>query len=216
MTDQSRIVIVDDHPLVREGLKGLLAQEPDLCVVGEAAGVAEALELVRRDEPDLLVLDLALADGDGLELIERLKSHYPELKVLVVSMRDERLYAERVLNAGALGFVNKQQAAERIIDAVRAALAGRHYVAADIMDRLLERFGGRLQGGRSVYDSLSNRELEVLSLIGRGHSTGEIAKRLHLSVKTIETHRDKIKRKLGLRSAMELTRAAMEFELRQG
>jgi len=216
MTHEARIIIVDDHPLVRAGLKALLAQEHGFRVVGEADGVAQTLELIREDEPDLVILDLALSDGDGLDLIQRLRRHYPALKILVVSMRDERLYAERVLEAGALGFLDKQAATEQIIEAVHATLAGRHYVDADILDRILERFGGKAQGERSIYDSLSNRELEVLSLIGRGHPTGEIARRLHLSVKTIETHRDNIKRKLGLSSAMELTRAAIQFELGLG
>jgi len=216
MTHEARIIIVDDHPLVRAGLKALLAQEHGFRVVGEADGVAQTLELIREDEPDLVILDLALSDGDGLDLIQRLRRHYPALKILVVSMRDERLYAERVLEAGALGFLDKQAATEQIIEAVHATLAGRHYVDADILERILERFGGKVQGERSIYDSLSNRELEVLSLIGRGHPTGEIARRLHLSVKTIETHREHIKRKLGLSSAMELTRAAIQFELGVG
>lgn len=212
---EARVMIVDDHPLVRAGLRGLISQEPSLCVAGEADGVAGALELVRKDEPDLMLVDLTLADGDGLELIRRLRSHYPALKILVVTMRDEGIYAERALGVGALGFISKNADTAQLIEAVRTTLEGRPYVGADLMQRMQTSGEAKPGTARAAPARLSNRELEVLGLIGRGYSTAQIAECLHLSVKTIESHREKIKRKLGLGSGIELTRLAVQFELEQ-
>jgi DNA-binding NarL/FixJ family response regulator len=215
--DEWKIMVVDDHPLVREGIKGLIEREPDLIVSAEATGVEEALETLRRGRPDLVIIDLALADGgDGLVLVERIKRHAPALKMLVVSMRDERVFAERVIRAGALGYVSKQAAPEVLIDAVRKVLGGAPYLSPAIAELVL---GGARRGcdatGQPGLDQLTNRELQVVRLIGQGLSTVEIAQRLHLSVKTIETHRAKIKRKLGIAKATELVRRAVEWELSQ-
>lgn len=213
MMDKWKIMIVDDHPLVREGLRGLIEREPDLCVSGEASGIHEALAKLHHGQPDLVILDLALADGDGLELIERLHKDAPGLKILVVTMRDELLFAERVIRAGALGYVSKQAATDILIDALRKTLRGNFYVSAEMASRIFVGLGRRQVAEQSTLDRLSNRELQVLRLIGQGHSTAEIAEQLHLSIKTIETHRAKLKRKLDASSATELVRIAVQWEL---
>ncbi|EIC20824.1 response regulator [Thiorhodovibrio frisius] len=208
-SDCKTLVIVDDHPLVREGLKAVLAREQGLIVVGEAGNVGEAMALIQALAPDMAIIDLALADGDGLDLIKRLKAHCPNLKMLVCSMRDEALFAERALHAGAIGYVHKSEVALHIIDAIRATLMGRMFLSPAMVERLLKRNGpGQQPAGLSV-DNLSDRELQVFGLIGDGQSTAEIAQVLHLSVKTIETHRENIKRKLQLGNAAELTRSAI-------
>jgi DNA-binding NarL/FixJ family response regulator len=202
------LVIVDDHPLVREGLKAILSREPGLLVIGEAGGLSEALALMQAREPHLAIIDLALADGDGLDLIRRLKTHHPELRMLACSMREEALFAERALHAGALGYVHKSEVAIHIIAAVHTTLKGHVFLSPAMIERLLHRtLPGTAPAGLAV-DSLSNRELQVFGLLGEGRSTAEIAQGLHLSVKTIETHREKIKRKLQLANSAELVRCA--------
>jgi DNA-binding NarL/FixJ family response regulator len=207
-SDSQTLVIVDDHPLVREGLKAILSREPGLVVIGEAGGLGEALALVQARKPSLAIIDLALADGDGLDLIRRLKARLPELRMLVCSMREEALFAERALHAGALGYVHKSEVAIHIIDAVHTTLKGHIFLSPAMIDRLLHRaLPGTAPAGLAV-DRLSNRELQVFGLLGDGRSTAEIAQGLHLSVKTIETHREKIKRKLQLANSAELVRCA--------
>ncbi|MBK5967949.1 MULTISPECIES: response regulator [Thiorhodovibrio] len=202
------LVIVDDHPLVREGLKAVLARDDGLRVIGEAGGVSEALALVQARKPDLAIIDLALADGDGLDLVRRLRAHCSDVKILVCSMRDESLFAERALHAGAIGFIHKSEVALHIVDAVRTTLMGRVYLSPAMAERMLKRtLPGQESGGLAV-DCLSDRELQVFGLLGDGQSTAQIAERLHLSVKTIETHRENIKRKLQLSNAAELMRCA--------
>lgn len=206
--DSQTLVIVDDHPLVREGLKAILSREPGLLVIGEAGGLSEALALLQAQEPHLAIIDLALADGDGLDLIRRLKARHPELRMLVCSMREEALFAERALHAGALGYVHKSEVAIHIIDAVRTTLKGHVFLSPAMVERLLHRTRpGAAPAGLAV-GSLTNRELQVFGLLGDGRSTAEIAQGLHLSVKTIETHREKIKRKLQLANSAELVRCA--------
>jgi DNA-binding NarL/FixJ family response regulator len=208
------IFIVDDHPLVRRGFHQLVAGERDLSVCCEAGSVAEALECLTRYKPDLAIVDISLPDGNGLELIKRMRARVPQMRVLVASMHDEDLLAERALRAGAMGYINKQEAAERVIGAIRQILQGRIYASERVAERLLSRVadnGEDIQ--RSPVQFLSNRELEVFDLIGRGLSTGDIAERLHLSVKTIETYRANIKKKLRLKSAAALSRSAIQWSL---
>jgi DNA-binding NarL/FixJ family response regulator len=212
-----RVLIVDDHPLVRAGIAALIGGEPDLEVCGEAGTFADALELARQTEPDLAIVDVSLANGSGLELVRRLTSGPRPPLVLVCSMHDESLFAQRALHSGARGYINKHEATSNVIEAVRRVLGGKIFLSGPMTERMLQ----GLAGGRSVrfghpIQSLTDRELEVLSLIGRGLPTARIAGQLHVSVKTIETHRDKIKRKLNLDSGSELVRYAVQWTLEQG
>jgi DNA-binding NarL/FixJ family response regulator len=207
-------MIVDDHPLVRSGFRQLIESEGDLSVCCEAATMSEALQLIKHCKPNLAIIDLSLPDGNGLELIKRLHQQYPNILILVSSMHDEDLFAERALRAGAKGYINKQEAGEEVIVAARRVLDGKIYLSTHIAERLLlERDGNPGAPVLSPVEHLSNRELEVFELIGHGMTTGEIADKLHLSVKTIETHRANIKTKLGLCSAGELTRSAVQWTL---
>jgi DNA-binding NarL/FixJ family response regulator len=209
-----RVLIVDDHPLIREGLKGMIAEESDLTICGETGSLREAQELVRELEPNVVIVDLSLEDGDGLELIRRIQGRYSAIRLLVCSMRDESLFAERVLNAGAHGYISKHEVAAHVIDALRQVLAGKIYLSPDIVDRIISSraFHSSLEADTPIA-GLSNRELEVFELIGQGRTTAEIAAQLTLSVKTIETHREKLKRKLGLSTAGELMRYAVQWDL---
>lgn len=208
----SRVLIVDDHPLVRSGFVQLISDEPDLEVCGEADNENAAMQLVERERPDLVIIDLFLSGGSGLNLIERIKAHCGSAYMLVVSMHDESLFADRVLAAGALGYLNKQEAPSNIIKAIRRVLQGKVYLSDEMTGRVLDGLaGGAAQSTQSPLQRLSNRELEVFELIGRGMTTGKIGDHLKLSTKTIETHRENIKRKLALASGQELTRRAMHW-----
>jgi len=211
----ARILIVDDHPLVRTGFAQLIGDTHDLEVCGEAGNMADALELATSLKPDLAIIDLSLAGGSGLDLIEHIKARDSEIRMLVASMHDEALYAERVLAAGARGYVNKQEAQDKIILAIRQVLAGKVYLSERMTERMIS---GMVDGNSEKRDieSLSNRELQVFELIGQGTSTSKMAEHLNLSVKTIETHQAHIKRKLGLSSAHELTQRAVRWVLEQG
>ncbi len=211
----SRILIVDDHPLVRTGLAQLIGDCPDLEVCGEAGDMAEALKLIETARPDLAIVDLSLAGGSGIDLIERIKARHKDVLMLVASMHDETLYAERVLAAGARGYINKQEAQERIIQAVRQVLAGKVYLSQPMTERMLSGMVDAPNDKRDI-DKLSNRELQVFELIGRGIASSQIAEQLNLSPKTIETHQAKIKKKLGLGSAHELTQRAIRWVMEQG
>jgi DNA-binding NarL/FixJ family response regulator len=214
---RARILIVDDHPLVRSGLRELISLEQDLEVCGEAAEANEAIRLLDVIKPDLMIIDLSLRDSNGLELIKRVKSRTSETRMLVSSMHDEELYAERVLSAGALGYVNKQEAGEKVIEAIRSVLAGRVYLSTAMSDRLLRRLTGDGEPPqRPLVETLSDRELEVFQMIGRGVKTSEIARQLHLSKKTVESHREHIKEKLNVRSGAELNRLAIQWILENG
>lgn len=210
----TRILIVDDHPLVRSGFAQLIGDCPDLEVCGEAGDMAEALAQIETARPDLAIIDLSLAGGSGLDLIERIKSHDKDILMLVASMHDETLYAERVLAAGARGYINKQEAQDSIIRAIRQVLAGRVYLSQQMTDRLLSGMVDVNDEKRDI-DSLSNRELQVFELIGQGVSTSRIAEQLNLSTKTIETHQAHIKKKLGLSSAHQLTQRAIRWVMEQ-
>ncbi len=206
----TRILIVDDHPLVRSGFAQLIGDCPDLEVCGEAADMAEALRLVDSSKPDLAIIDLSLAGGSGLDLIEHIKARDNKILMLVASMHEESLYAERVLAAGARGYINKQEAQDMIIHAIRHVVNGKVYLSQRMTERML---GGMVDktGSKRDIDSLSNRELQVFEMIGEGSSSSQMAEQLLLSVKTIETHQAHIKKKLGLNSAHELTHRAIRW-----
>lgn len=207
-------MIVDDHPLVRSGFRQLFESENDMNVCCEAATMKEALQLIKHCKPNLAIIDLSLPDGNGLELIKRVHTQYPDILILVSSMHDEDLFAERVLKAGAKGYINKQEAGEQVIVAARQVLDGKIYLSSHMAERLLlEQEGNPRAPVLSPVEHLSNRELEVFELIGHGMTTGEIADKLSISVKTIETHRANIKTKMGLCSAGELTRSAVQWTL---
>ena len=209
-----KILIVDDHPLVRAGLAQLIGDCPDLEVCAEAADMAEALKQIDSTNPDLAIIDLSLAGGSGLDLIEHIKSRNRNILMLVASMHDEMLYAERVLAAGARGYINKQEAQESIIRAIRQVLGGKVYLSEAMTERMLS---GMVDAGpeKRDIDSLSNRELQVFELIGQGVPSGQIAIQLNLSINTIETHQAHIKRKLGLGSAHELNQRAIRWTMDQ-
>jgi DNA-binding NarL/FixJ family response regulator len=207
-----RVLIVDDHPIVREGLRALISQHPDLAVCGEAESVSEALALAASAAPDIAVVDISLKDSDGLELIRCLRESYPSVRILVSSMHDESLYARRSLRAGALGFVSKENAAKQIVDAIRRVLEGRIYLSQEMSEQLISRMITREDDpSRSSVESLSDRELEVFRWIGHGLTTREIAGRLNLSIKTVETYRQRIRQKLELRNGAELARRATQW-----
>ena len=194
----------------------LISQQPDLGVCGHAEDVAQALSAFRDLQPDVVVVDISLKRGNGLDLIRQLRRTNPEARMLVSSMHDETLYAERSLHAGAMGYINKQEAGRKIVEAIRHVLAGRVYLSEAMSARLMQRMVGGAGRGDAPVESLSNRELEVFGLIGNGLTTTEIAERLHLSVKTIETYRQRIKHKLALKSSAELARQASQWVLEQG
>ncbi|HSU57257.1 MAG TPA: response regulator transcription factor, partial [Candidatus Dormibacteraeota bacterium] len=201
----SRILVVDDHPLVREGLGRLISQHQDLLFCGEAATGREAIAAVATQKPDLVLLDLRLRGEDGLELIKALKAQFPHLKILIISQYDAPLYAERALRAGALGYVVKEQAAQEVLNAIRTVLAGDVYLTRGTAALLLHKFIGTSgSAAPEGIQSLSDRELHVLQLLGTGLSSREIAGQLSISFKTVETHRENIKKKLGLTTAAAL------------
>lgn len=210
MTD---IILVDDHPLMRKGLGRTIENEVDLNVVGQMTSAEEALEQVEELDPDLAVVDISLPGMSGMELIKHLRSRMPDLGLLVVSRHDETLYAERCIRAGAKGYVMKQEAGDVIVQAIRKVLNGRIFVSEEINERLLQSMaeGGRERIMQSPLEVLSDRELEVFELTGKGSSTREIAERLHLSVKTVESYRARIKDKLNLDSGNELMKHAVQW-----
>lgn len=213
----ARILIVDDHPMMRDGLTTQISNEPDLAVCGEADDVAEALRRVGELNPDLVIIDISLKTGHGIDLVKQIRARHPKMKMLVNSMYDESVYAERSLQAGALGYLSKQTARETVIDAIRTVLAGKTYLSLEMTDRILKsRVGGMIEPGKSPIESLSDRELEVLTLIGQGNTTSAIAKQLHLSVHTIDTYREKLKIKLNLANSAELNRYAAQWVLENG
>ncbi len=210
----ARILIVDDHPIVREGLTLLLAGQPDLTVCAQAGDAAEALRLVEAARPDLIIIDISLKCGNGIDLIKRIKARDPSARMLVSSMHDEALYAERALHAGAAGYINKQEATRKIVDAIRCVLGGGVYLSEPMAGRMLRRaVGGGERPGRDPIESLSDRELHVFELIGRGLSTKDIAATLHLSGKTVETYRDRLRKKLDFKDGPEMTRHAIAWVL---
>jgi DNA-binding NarL/FixJ family response regulator len=212
-TQRVQVLIVDDHPLVRKGLAETISAESDMEVCGEAADPTEALRLVEAVRPQVMIVDLSLKSGHGMDLIEHVKAHDDQIKMIVASVHDETLFAERVLRAGAVGYVNKQEPTERIIDAIRKVMRGEIALSPRMANRLLHTVVGGEPLGRDPIQNLSNRELEVFDMIGQGMSTKQIASKLHLSHKTIETHREKIKTKLNLNNANELSHRAVQWVL---
>jgi DNA-binding NarL/FixJ family response regulator len=205
---------VDDHPLIRERLAELINSEPDLTVCGEAEDVAGALELMEKQAPDVAVVDVSLKNSYGIELLKDIKIRFPKLPVLMLSMYDEALYAERALRAGARGYIVKDEASGKIVEAIRRVLEGEVYVSEKLASVLLNRMAGLPCGSPgSPLEVLSDRELEVFELLGQGQSTRQIAKTLHVSAKTVEAHREHIKAKLKFKSGSELLRYAIECSL---
>jgi DNA-binding NarL/FixJ family response regulator len=208
----TRIVIVDDHPLLRKGVGQLINNEKDLLVVGEAEDAAKALTAIETCRPDVALIDISLGGASGIELLKNIKARFPKLQVLVLSMHDESVYAHRALRAGASGYIMKQEATEKVLTALRKVLRGEVYLSDRLGARMLNTLvGGRSSTATSPIEALSDRELEVFSLIGQGHGTRPIAEKLHLSVKTIESHRAHIKEKLNLQTATELVHHAIQW-----
>ncbi|MEM9702485.1 MAG: response regulator transcription factor [Planctomycetota bacterium] len=208
-----RIYIADDHPVVRDGYSMLIRREPDLEVCGESGEGAEILRQIDALRPDLCLLDLSLKSGNGLELCKQIRSRFPNVRVLVVSMHDETLYAERVVRSGAGGYISKAEATHQLVHAIRQVLSGEVYLSQRMKERTVARSAGDLQGEGSLLDKLSDRELEVFEQIGQGRTTREIAEKLSLSPKTIESYRENLKAKLNLANSTELTRHAVHWVL---
>lgn len=209
--DQARIVLVDDHPMVRERLAEVINREPDLSVCGEAEDRGGALEMIERVKPRLAIVDLTLKRSNGLDLIKDLRVMHPDLLILVLSMQDENLYAERVIRAGAHGYITKQEATRKILDAIRQVMAGKVFLSEEISADILSRMLGKTKGAVRSLDVLSDRELQVFGLVGEGFGTRQIAEQLGLDVKTVETYRTRIKEKLELKDASELLRQAIAW-----
>jgi DNA-binding NarL/FixJ family response regulator len=212
----TRVLIVDDHPILRHGIAQLVGREPDFDPCAEAGTIDEALALLAAQPIDVAIVDLSLEDESGMELIRKARARCPGLQCLVLSMHDERLHAERALRAGARGYLMKQEATRKIVAALRQVRAGHIYLSEAVASEILGRLAGGAPaepdgGPENALGGLSDREMEVLRLIGRGLKTGEIARSLNRSVHTIETHRASIKRKLGLRTAGDLSRAAFNL-----
>jgi DNA-binding NarL/FixJ family response regulator len=210
--EKVRILLVDDHPMMREGLAGLINLQADLEVCAEADDVPQALDALREHEPDMAVVDLSLGGASGISLIGEIRARDPDLPVLVFSMHKEPTYAERALGAGATGYVTKGQPPETVLAAIRQVLDGKVFVSDDLASLMLRCFtaGGRKKAS-SLVDLLSGREFEIFHMIGQGMATRAIADDLHVSIKTVNTHRENIKKKLGLGNAAELARAALRW-----
>ena len=208
------VFIVDDHPLLRQGLALLINQEPDLIVRGEAEDAQAALKAIAATNPDILIADISLKGPDGLDLLKNLRASYPDLPVLILSMHDESIYAERALRARANGYIMKQEATEKVLVAIRRILGGDIYLSDRMANKLLHQYiSGSSADLNSRLSTLSDRELEVFRLIGEGRSTRQIAESLHLSMKTVETYQAHIKDKLSLRSGRELVQHAIQAKI---
>jgi DNA-binding NarL/FixJ family response regulator len=205
-----RIFVVDDHPIVRQGLAQLINNEADLIVCGQGEDAYQALRAIKEARPDLALVDVSLKDSDGIELLKELRAAVPDLPVLILSMHDESLYAERALRAGARGYIMKQEAPQTLLSAIRKVLEGEVYVSDNMGATLLHRLvGGKQSSHELPMDRLTDRELEIFRMIGAGHSVKKIAEKLFVSAKTVEAHREHIKEKLGLKSSAELLRFAI-------
>jgi DNA-binding NarL/FixJ family response regulator len=214
---KKRILIVDDHPMMRQGLAQLINNEPDLMVCAEADTAGQAIKLISTSQPDILIADISLPDKNGLELIKDVRILNPDILILVVSMHDESLYAERVLKAGGRGYIMKQEGGRKLMEAIRHVMNGHVYVSEKMSANILEIFSGRRdKTGGSPVERLSDREFEVFQLIGSGKGTRQIADHLHLSVKTVEVHRANIKEKLQLKTAIDLVRFAVRWAESEG
>ena len=210
---EKNILIIEDHPIVRKGFSMLINQDDELKTIGEAGDYHSALDMVRKTKADLILLDLSLGDGNGIELIKEVKVINPALPVLVVSLHDENLYAERALKAGARGYIMKSEETENILTAIKKIINGEVYLSDGMKDKLINRVAGTDREGSSPMDILSDREFEVFQFIGDGRTTKEIAEILNLSVKTVETYKSHIKSKLEIKDSTDLIRRAVEWKV---
>jgi DNA-binding NarL/FixJ family response regulator len=216
-TRKKAVFIVDDHPLLRQGLSLMINRENDLAVCGEAEEAQAAMQAIPQCHPDILIVDISLNGPDGLDLLKSVRTLYPDLPVLILSMHDEATYAERALRARANGYIMKQEATEKVLVAVRRILNGEVYLSDRIANKMLRQYiGGASVALQSRLSALSDRELEVFRSIGDGRSTRQIAEELHLSVKTVETYQAHLKEKLALRSGRELIQLAIQWKINEG
>jgi DNA-binding NarL/FixJ family response regulator len=210
--NKAKVFLVDDHPLVREWLSQLIQREPDLMVCGEAEDTHEALPRIGETKPDIVIADISLKTTHGLELVKDLQAQFPKLPVLCLSMHDESLYAERVLRAGAMGYITKQESTRKVLQAIRQVLSGQIYVSEKMAARMVHKLvAGRQQEHSSPVERLTDRELEVFQLIGKGQGTRKIAEELHLGIKTVESYRARIKDKLKLEDGTQLLQQAIQW-----
>jgi DNA-binding NarL/FixJ family response regulator len=216
--NRKKVLVVDDHPIVREGLADLIDKEKDIVVCGWAENIPQTLKAIETLKPDVVTVDISLEGASGLELIKEIKAHFPGLPILALSMHQESLYAERALRAGARGYITKQEATKKVIVAIRKVLDGQLYLSEEMKEKLLYSLIGDKAGAgdSSPIGCLTDRELEVFSLLGQGRKTRQIAEELCLSVKTVETYRSRIKEKLNINSGSELLRYAFQWSNRQG
>lgn len=215
--NRRKVLIVDDHPLVREGLADLINKEKDIVVCGWAKDIPQTIKAIEKLKPDVVTVDISLENASGLDLMKDIKASFPGLPVLVLSMHQESIYAERAIRAGAKGYITKQEATKKVITAIRKVLEGRLYLSETMKEKLLYSLIGNDESdaGTSPIDRLTDRELEVFRLIGQGKATRQIAEQLCLSAKTIETYRSRIKEKLNLSSGSELLRCAFQWASKQ-
>jgi DNA-binding NarL/FixJ family response regulator len=209
---RKNIVIVDDHPTTREGLRAVINREPDLMVCGEAANARQAMDAVQKHSPDLMLMDITMPGKSGLELVKDLKALHPQLAILGLSMHEETLYAERMLRAGASGYITKQQPPEELVKAIRQVLDNHVYLSKEASEKLLQRFSGKPRVNQSSLELLTDREFEIFQLIGQGKAPKEIARQLHLSAKTVAVHSANIRNKLNLKTTAQLIRFAVQSE----
>ncbi len=207
-----KIFVVDDHPMMREGLRSIINLEPDLTVCDEADNARKAMTQIEKTGPDLALVDITLPDKSGLELIKELKARCPALPILAISMHDESLYAERILRAGAKGYINKHQPPAELLKAIRQVLAGHLYMSQEISETFLKRFSRGASSSRSPLEILTDREFEIFQLLGKGHSAKEIAQQLRLSDKTVAVHNANIRQKLKIKTTSQLIRLAVEAD----
>ena len=212
-SDVSRVFVADDHPIIRQGMVLLISQDPGLRVCGQAEKPSEVLQTISQAKPDVAILDLSFGEGiEGLQLVRQLRASYPKLRILVLSMHDESVFAERLLRAGANGYIMKQEAANKVLIAIHSVLRGEGYMSDKMKEKLLRKVtDGKTYLSASPLDTLSDREVEVFGLIGRGFGTRKIAEDLHVSIKTIESHREHIKRKLDIGNSSELVQRAVQW-----
>jgi DNA-binding NarL/FixJ family response regulator len=212
MAQKSKILLVDDHPLVREWLANLINEQADLRVCGEASNAPQAFEMIGVEKPDIVIVDISLEDGSGIELIKSVKANHLGVAMIVLSMHDESLYAERALRAGARGYIMKREATKKILQAIRSVLEGKLYISDKISDAMAEKFvEGRPVALGSPAEQLSDRELEIFQLLGHGRNTRQIADHLHIGFKTVQTYCARIKEKLELDNATQLLHEAIRW-----
>jgi DNA-binding NarL/FixJ family response regulator len=216
MAQKAKVLLVDDHPMVREWLANLINQQSDLEVCGEADSAPKALQMIGLAKPEVAIVDISMEGGSGIELIKNSKASHPGVMVIVLSMHDEALYAERALRAGARGYIMKREATKRVLQAIRCVLGGQLYLSDKMAVTLAERFvDGQPETEASVIEKLSDRELEVFQLLGRGHNTRQVADDLHVSLKTVQSFCARIKEKLNFANGAELLREAVRWQDRQ-